>query len=211
MVRAIQFALSISVCTRAQQSLRRRSLHWKEEGLCVSIVEGMTIPIGGYRFLNTIPKERPIRIIMDVAGGLKKRLTEGEVRSMGKVYAGGRLIPGQRTLSETLITVDGKPLKHIVRHSPTGMNFGYGGSGPADLALSILEDVFRGRVELADLFYMEFKWEFVAAWGNSWSITEEEINGWLQQTAGNGIEELIRRFDALDGEQRLKVKFSREL
>ena len=31
--------------------------------------------------------------------------------------------------------------KHIVRHSPTGMTWGYGGSGPADLALSLLTAV----------------------------------------------------------------------
>ena len=31
-----------------------------------------------------------------------------------------------------------EPLPHILRHSPTGFEFGYGGSGPADLAFSIL-------------------------------------------------------------------------
>jgi len=30
------------------------------------------------------------------------------------------------------------PLEHVVRHSPTGMEWGYNGSGPADLALSIV-------------------------------------------------------------------------
>ena len=31
-----------------------------------------------------------------------------------------------------------RPLRHVVLHSPTGFGWGYGGSGPADLALSIL-------------------------------------------------------------------------
>lgn len=31
-------------------------------------------------------------------------------------------------------------LRHVVRHSPTGMTWGYAGSGPADLALSLLVD-----------------------------------------------------------------------
>lgn len=33
-------------------------------------------------------------------------------------------------------------LKHLVLHSPTGFGHGYGGSGPADLALSVLADYF---------------------------------------------------------------------
>jgi hypothetical protein len=32
------------------------------------------------------------------------------------------------------------PLRHVVKHSPSGFSWGYGGSGPADLALSILVD-----------------------------------------------------------------------
>jgi hypothetical protein len=38
--------------------------------------------------------------------------------------------------------LDREPLKHLVLHSPTGMEWGYLGSGPADLALSILADWF---------------------------------------------------------------------
>lgn len=33
-----------------------------------------------------------------------------------------------------------KPLRHVELHSPDGFECGYGGSGPADLALSILAD-----------------------------------------------------------------------
>ncbi|MBT9252140.1 MAG: hypothetical protein KM296_00220 [Brockia lithotrophica] len=39
-----------------------------------------------------------------------------------------------------VVTVNGMPLHHVERHSPTGFEWGYGGSGPADLALSILHD-----------------------------------------------------------------------
>jgi hypothetical protein len=34
-----------------------------------------------------------------------------------------------------------EPLRHVVRHSPTGFEWGYGGSGPADLARCLLLDV----------------------------------------------------------------------
>lgn len=33
------------------------------------------------------------------------------------------------------------PLKHLLRHSPDGFEFGYGGSGPSDLARSIVGDL----------------------------------------------------------------------
>ncbi|MGC9084405.1 MAG: DUF6166 domain-containing protein, partial [Anaerolineae bacterium] len=58
------------------------------------------------------------------------------------------------------VTVDGRPLQHIVRYSPTGFEWGYGGSGPADLALSILRDYLGDHPEaeeIADRLYQEFK------------------------------------------------------
>jgi len=71
-----------------------------------------------------------------------------------------------------------KKLAHIVRHSPTGFQFGYGGSGPADTALSILTDCVGADV--ANAFYQKFKSEFVASWGDSFEITAKEIKDWLR-------------------------------
>lgn len=34
-------------------------------------------------------------------------------------------------------------VRHVAVHSPTGLETGYGGSGPADLALSLLADLFE--------------------------------------------------------------------
>lgn len=73
-------------------------------------------------------------------------------------------------------------LKHIVRHSPDGFNWGYGGSGPADTALSILADCLGP--EQANRLYQPFKWDFVSGWGSEWSITEEEIREWIEKEAG---------------------------
>jgi len=71
-----------------------------------------------------------------------------------------------------------RKLTHIVRHSPTGFQFGYGGSGPADTALSILTDCI-GR-DVANAFYQKFKFEFVAGWKDSFEITAKEIRDWLK-------------------------------
>lgn len=92
----------------------------------------------------------------------------------GKKSHGG--IGGQTIMVED----DGKehPLKHIKEHSD-GLNWGYGGSGPADAALSILTDCL-GEQQARSL-YMEFKWTFVAGWADEFSITEETIKNWARQ------------------------------
>lgn len=68
-------------------------------------------------------------------------------------------------------------LPHIERHSPDGFQWGYGGSGPADTALSILTDCIGE--EKASKHYQSFKFDFVAAAGDELKITEQEIKEWL--------------------------------
>ena len=96
-----------------------------------------------------------------------------------KVYRGRRLKPEQGTGSNVEVTVNGKPLKHHVYHSPTGFNFGYGGSGPADLARSILWDFIGAEPTLG--LYQDFKFRFVSGWKDTWEITSEEIQNWLDK------------------------------
>lgn len=48
------------------------------------------------------------------------------------------------------------PLRHVMLHSPTGFEWGYGGSGPADLALSILCDVLEERPTHEELYVGRF-------------------------------------------------------
>lgn len=45
-------------------------------------------------------------------------------------------------------------------HSPSGFNFGYGGSGPADFALNVL--LMLTDKETAHSLYQEFKWKYIA-------------------------------------------------
>ena len=63
-------------------------------------------------------------------------------------------------------------------HSPTGFAWGYGGSGPSQLALAILMDA-TGEQALALRHYQEFKFNFVAGWGDSWRITQAEVFSFL--------------------------------
>lgn len=72
-----------------------------------------------------------------------------------------------------------RPLVHQVHHSPDGFSWGYEGSGPADLARSILTD-HLGRIP-APRLYQRFKRAFVARWpaGSPWQITDDGIEAFL--------------------------------
>ncbi len=78
-----------------------------------------------------------------------------------------KIVRGPDKVSAYVISEDGseRPLKHIVRHSPTGFEIGYGGPGPADLALSILVDFYKDTaapMEAAQWNYQAFKRAFLA-------------------------------------------------
>jgi len=63
----------------------------------------------------------------------------------------------QRLPDGTAVTnVDHK----VVRHSPSGLEFSYAGSGPADLALNIL--LYFIPLEQANSLYQKFKWDVIA-------------------------------------------------
>jgi|SRR5215472_8961926 len=72
--------------------------------------------------------------------------------------------------------LDPTPSQALRNHSPTGFSWGYGGSGPAQLALAILLDYY-GDERFAQRYYQSFKWQTVARWPASrdWTITGEEI------------------------------------
>ena len=98
-----------------------------------------------------------------------------------KTYRGRRLGSAE-DLSGVEVTVDNRPLRHQVRHSPTGFEWGYLGSGPADLALNILWN-FLGK-EPSRILYMDFKTRFVARWKDKWEITGQQIKDWIIKSYG---------------------------
>ena len=98
-----------------------------------------------------------------------------------KTYIG---TPHRDSISgQSLVTVcDGqksKPLPlrlDLFNHSPTGFSWGYGGSGPAQLALALLADALADD-DRAVRLHQEFKFKVVACWpeGERWWITTEQI------------------------------------
>lgn len=84
------------------------------------------------------------------------------------------------------------PLRHYPYHSPDGFEWGYNGSGPADLARCILLDHFGVEPHPRNGFYppqpdelpvdyQAFKAEVVAELqaGEPWSLTGEQVSEWV--------------------------------
>jgi len=81
------------------------------------------------------------------------------------------------------VTVDGRrlnPRRDLWNHSPTGFEWGYGGSGPAQLALAILAD-HCGNDRQAFDFHHRFKWAVIAELpGRGWTLTSRDIDQLLK-------------------------------
>lgn len=72
-----------------------------------------------------------------------------------------------KDVDRTIENGDGKELDlkaslKVVNHSPTGFSWGYQGSGPAQAALAILLDHFRGDKGRALGLYQQFKSNVIA-------------------------------------------------
>ena len=105
-----------------------------------------------------------------------------------KSYLGKRC--GAEGRSNVMIYEAGKlarPLParlEVVNHSPTGFEWGYNGSGPAQLALAILCD-HLGNPKLALKFYQEFKQQIIATIPTDYFIiTDSQVNDWLKTAIG---------------------------
>ena len=80
-----------------------------------------------------------------------------------------------------------KPLPHQVYHSPTGMTWGYLGSGPHDTARSILYDYLRYEQKMGEgkvMHYIdhhehEFCNDFVSVLQDGWKIESGAIDKWF--------------------------------
>ena len=86
---------------------------------------------------------------------------------------------GWREGGGIFVTVDGEPLppcQDLRAASADGFEWGYGGSGPAQLALALLAD-HLGDGEQALALHQEFKWAVVAGLPRErWTLTSDEIS-----------------------------------
>lgn len=91
------------------------------------------------------------------------------------------------------IWIDGNELfpqksQQIRNHSPDGFNWGYGGSGPAQLALAILLEVAADKnIALAN--YQDFKWNIIAALPQNDFATILNLDTWIKSNPEVNSEE----------------------
>jgi hypothetical protein len=90
---------------------------------------------------------------------------------------------GSREGYAALVTVNGRSLNprlDLWNHSPSGFEWVYCGSGPAQLALALLADHLADDRQALDL-YQRFKWTVVVELPKRrWTLTSREIDATLQ-------------------------------
>ena len=101
----------------------------------------------------------------------------------GKKYHGDGL-----TLAVEVHHPDGsiqrlEPRNDLYDHSPDGFNWGYGGSGPAQLALALCADVMQDDARALRI-YQTFKRTFVATMlrqGETWDAPEAVLDQLMKE------------------------------
>jgi hypothetical protein len=93
------------------------------------------------------------------------------------IYKGFRMRDGT-----CRVTRNGKKLDlhlELRNHSPTGFEWGYGGSGPSQTALAVLAD-FLDDGERALRLYQKFKWQVVSQFPHrGWTLSDKSLRAWV--------------------------------
>ena len=122
---------------------------------------------------------------------------------------------GTRDGGNALVTVDGAPLpprNDLKNHSPDGVEWGYSGSGPSQLALAVLAHYFLNvgdEQELADAkalaLYHPFKDKLIAKLpGEGWAFDSYVVADTVKMVVKDDAERLFTRATQLEVEnQRL--------
>jgi hypothetical protein len=85
--------------------------------------------------------------------------------------------------------VSEQELEHLVKHSPSGLGWGYSGSGPSDTARSLLIDFFGGTANLPERWgehalpvsYQDFKADLISLCDDAgFEISEDEVRAWVE-------------------------------
>ena len=140
-----------------------------------------------------IPKGRGIRSIKNMKNkkqkcGDKCEYAIGEHcecdcggKNHGRVWRGAKEKANERNtvvLGKKTITPE-KSLE-LINHSPDGFMWGYGGSGPAQLALAILLEYLSQ--EKAQKYHQQFKWEVIAKLDKEqpFVLDEKVVKDWIK-------------------------------
>jgi hypothetical protein len=91
-------------------------------------------------------------------------------------YEGKRTQDGCKVTRTEGTQMQPLPLRlDIWNHSPTGFEWGYGGSGPAQLSLALLVDALHDE-EMAARLHQDFKWEVISRLPfEGWQMEQEVV------------------------------------
>ena len=100
-----------------------------------------------------------------------------------------KIFRGRKTDTGCIVELDNESYRtklslekslQIVDHSPDGFQWGYNGSGPAQLSAAILYEL-TDDPDLTREYYQLFKFDHVVNWeGLIFEISEDEVRNWLQ-------------------------------
>lgn len=105
-----------------------------------------------------------------------------------KTYTGYRLLDARGNPVQAVVTVheEGREpqpleLRHDLRLHSAEFNWGYGGSGPAQLALALAADVLGDDDQAQDV-YQRLKFRLIGRLPNDgWSLTEQRLRETIDQ------------------------------
>lgn len=117
------------------------------------------------------------------------------------VYRGARNGSGQ---GGQVVTRNAQILRpfdsqRLLNHSPDGFNWGYGGSGPAQLALALLLDA-TGDPGTALTQHQNFKRAIVADFTDEWELAQGEIIAWLNSLPKDPGDEMAQAIKSYRGQ-----------
>ena len=85
------------------------------------------------------------------------------------------------------VVVDGEPMDYrydLLSASPSGFEWGYGGSGPAQLSVALLAHALND--EAAVTYYQQFKRDLVSQFPeDGWELTADDIRRWHAEVTGD--------------------------
>lgn len=155
-------------------------------------VEGVAISedslIATISYPESIFPYENVRInFVDVPDDVLFKMNQGSRRKFVKKYFANREEFGNRVFIEqsdgentTKVEFSPELSLKIRNHSPSGFEWAYSGSGPAQLALAILFDVTDDRV-VAERQYQDFKSRVIANLNaGEWTLHEEDVRQWLK-------------------------------
>jgi hypothetical protein len=118
----------------------------------------------------------------------------GEKKSLVDFEFKGRTYRGERDDGLAMVFFGDERLRPrrslmVIKHDPDGFEWGYGGSGPAQLALALLLEHVPEHI--VRMHYQEFKFKHVSFWKDGWEFSEVEIFYWIEKNHKELIDKRI--------------------